>query len=786
MSTATESDTGTVAPRQWAGAGAAVRDVVHRVVRRSPPSPDGTPTRTNATAKRVRVPTVLQMEAVECGAASLAMILAAFGKRVPLEELRVACGVSRDGSKASNILKAARTYGMVCKGFKKEPADLRTMPGPMILHWNFNHFVVFEGFERDRAYVNDPASGPASFTIEEFDQSFTGVALTFEAGPDFERGGKAQGIVSAVARRLPGSQLAIAFVVLAGLALVLPGMVAPAFQRVFVDQVLVSGLRDWVTPLLWMMGITAVVNALLVLVQQHYLLRLETKLAVETSGRFLWHVLSLPVVFFTQRFAGDIGNRVTINDRVARMLGGDLATTALNIVVIVFYAMLLLQYDVLLTLIGVTTAAVNIIALKVVERRRDDISRRLVQDRGKMMGTAMNGLQIIETLKSTGSESDFFARWAGQQAKVSNAYQQLQLTSAFLGVVPPLLLALNGALVLGMGGVRVMDGVMSVGTLMAFQALMSSFLSPVNRMVELAGSVQEVKGDLARLDDVLDAKRDPNVLADFTPSIDDSEAHAATSADSNAAVATASARPEPTKLTGQVVLRDISFGYSRLDPPLIEHLSLELQPGSRVALVGGSGCGKSTIARLIAGLHQPWSGEILFDGQQRTDLPRATMTASLAVVDQEISTFEDTIAANITLWDDTIAEHDLVRAAQDACIHDDIVSRPGGYAAIMEESGRNFSGGQRQRLEIARALVGNPSILVLDEATSALDPLTEQRIDANLRRRGCTCVIVAHRLSTIRDCDEIIVLDRGRIMQRGTHEELLAVRGHYRDLISAE
>ncbi len=706
------------------------------------------------------------MEAVECGAASLAMVLAAFGRRVPLEELREACGVSRDGSKASNILKAARTYGLQCKGFKKEPADLRALQGPMILHWNFNHFVVFEGFEKDRAFINDPASGPSSCTIEEFDQAFTGVVLTFERGPDFLRGGEAPGILRAVARRLPGSKFAIAYVVLAGLALVLPGMVAPAFQKVFVDQVLVSGLRNWVTPLLWLMGITAVINALLVLVQQHYLLRLETKLAVETSGRFLWHVLSLPVVFFTQRFAGDIGNRVAINDRVARLLGGDLATTALNVIVIVFYALLLIQYDVVLTIVGVITAALNIVALKVVERRRDDISRRLLQDRGKMMGTAMNGLQIIETLKASGSESDFFARWSGQQAKVANAYQQLQLTSAFLSVVPPFLLAINGALVLGVGGVRVMDGMMSVGTLIAFQALMSSFLTPVNKMVELTGSVQEVKGDLARLDDVLDAKRDPTMLADSTVSDDGRDAH--------------------TKLTGQLSMRGVSFGYSRLDPPLIENFSLDLEPGSRVALVGGSGCGKSTIARLIAGLHRPWSGEILFDGQARDAHARSAMTASLAVVDQEISTFEDSITANITLWDDTIAESDLVRASQDAAIHDDIVSRPGGYSAIMEEGGRNFSGGQRQRLEIARALVGNPTILILDEATSALDPLTEQRIDANLRRRGCTCVIVAHRLSTIRDCDEIIVLDRGRIMQRGTHDALMSAPGMYRDLITAE
>ena len=738
-------------------------------------------------ARRVRVPTVLQMEAVECGAASLAMVLAHFGRRVPLEELRVACGVSRDGSKASNMLRAARQYGLVAKGFKREPAELRGMATPMILHWNFNHFVTFEGFRKGRAYINDPGAGPTTLSEAEFDQAFTGVALTFARGPDFVAGGEAPSLVRSVRRRLPGSQLSILFVMLAGLALVVPGVVAPAFQKLFVDDVLVGGLTEWVRPLLWLMGAGALVQAGLVFLQQHYLLRLETKLAVETSGRFLWHVLRLPVQFFAQRFAGDVGNRVAINDRVARLIAGDLATAGLNAVVVVFYAALLLRYDVVLTLVGVAAALTNVGVTRLVAQRREDSSRRLLQDRGKLMGSAMNGLQVIETLKATGSESDFFSRWAGYHAKVSNGYQEQQFGGSLLAAVPPLLVAATSAVVLGVGGVRVMDGRLSMGALIAFQALMLAFIMPVNGLVQLAGSAQDAKGDLARLDDVLRARRDPTADPEAGGGAPNATPGLASHASSRAAGPPDDPRGvAPAKLAGHLELRGVSFGYSPLDPPLIDGLDLVLRPGSRVALVGGSGCGKSTVAKLVSGLYAPWRGEVLFDGRPRAAYPRATVTASLAVVDQDVSIFEGSVADNVTLWDDTVSEGDLVQAARDACIHDDVDARPGAYAAPLEEGGRNFSGGQRQRLEIARALAGSPTVLVLDEATSALDPATEQRIDDALRRRGCTCLIVAHRLSTIRDCDEILVLDRGRVVQRGTHDALAAVAGPYRSLIAAE
>ena len=715
--------------------------------------------------RRARTPTILQMEAVECGAAALAIVLAHFGRWVPLEELRVACGVSRDGSKASNMVKAARTYGLEAKGYKREPQSLRTVKPPMILHWNFNHFVVLEGFRKGRVHLNDPGTGPRVVTEEELDQAFTGVVLTFQPGPDFVRRGDPPRLLPALKRRLAGTRAALVFVLLAGLALAIPGMIVPVFSKVFLDSVLLEGRREWLPPLLLAMGVTAGLLGALTWLQQSYLLRLETRMAVGGSSRFLWHVLRLPTEFFSQRFAGDISSRVGINDRVAQLLSRDLATNALGALTIAFFAVLLFQYDVVLTLVGIAVVSLNVAALRYVSRRRVDGSLRLVQDQGKLLGTAIGGLQTIETLKATGGESDLFTRWAGYQAKVVNGRQELERYTQILDTVPALLSAVNSALILGIGGVRVMNGALSVGSLVAYQLLMASFIAPVTRLVSLGGRLQTVAGDMNRLDDVLRYRVDPGAAAGL-----DDEMPAA----------------EAVKLAGRLELRNVSFGYSRFDPPLIEGLNLTLAPGSRVALVGGSGSGKSTLARLVTGLYQPWEGEILFDGQPRAAIPPTVLASSLAMVDQNVFLFEGTVRENLTLWDSTVPLPEVVAAAKDACIHEDVAARPGGYDTPVEEGGANWSGGQRQRLEIARALVGRPSLLVLDEATSALDPTTESGIDENLRRRGCSCLLIAHRLSTIRDADEIIVLDRGKVVQRGTHDELRAVEGPYARLISTE
>ncbi|WP_366924874.1 NHLP family bacteriocin export ABC transporter peptidase/permease/ATPase subunit [Metallumcola ferriviriculae] len=701
------------------------------------------------------------MEAVECGAASLAMILGYFGKYIPLEELRTDCGVSRDGSKASNILKAARKYDLEAKGYRKEPESLKEIPMPMVVHWNFSHFLVLEGFHQGKVFLNDPASGRRVVTEEEFSQSFTGVALVFIPLPQFQKDEKKPSLISALKKRLHGSETALIYIVLLGLALVIPGLAIPVFARVFIDDILLGGRDFWLAPLLLGMGITAVLRGILTWLQQYYLLRLETKIALTTSGQFLWHILRLPTEFFSQRSSGEITSRMQSNDRVAKILSGQLATTALNFVMIFFYFTLMLQYNVILALVGLVIALINVLYLKLVSAKRVDQNRKLLKDRGKLGGTGMSGLQIIETLKATGSESDFFAKWSGYQAKALNSEQELGVSSQFLSVFPTFLTGINNTIVLALGGFLILEGQMTIGMLVAFQSLMASFMSPVTGIVGLGAELQEMEGEMNRLDDVLKYPLDQEAGGE---------------------------REETTpyagqKLEGYIELSQITFGYSSLEPPLIEDFTLSLRPGSRVALVGGSGSGKSTVAKIIAGIYRPWSGKILFDGQPRTSFLRVAISNSLAMVDQDINMFQGTVRDNITLWDETISEFQMIRAAKDSCIHDDITSRSGGYDHSVEEGGKNFSGGQRQRLEIARALAQNPTIIIMDEATSALDPVTEKIVDENIRRRGCTCIIVAHRLSTIRDCDEIIVLEKGKIVERGTHEELNNRAGIYANLI---
>jgi NHLM bacteriocin system ABC transporter peptidase/ATP-binding protein len=706
-----------------------------------------------------RTPTILQMEAVECGAACLAIVLARYGRWVALEELRLACGVSRDGSKASNVVKAAKSYGLDARGFKMEPAALRKVACPAILHWNFNHFVVLEGFRQGRVFLNDPASGPRTVSEEELDLAFTGVVLTFKPAEGFARSGAPARILPALERRLAGNGAALAFVLLASLAVALPALLAPVFGKIFVDSVLVERKLDWLSPLLVAMALTGILLGLATWLQQAHLLRLETRLSLGASSGFFRHVLRLPVEFFNQRFAGDIAMRVQANDRVAQLLTRDLAINTVGLATCLLFAFLLVRYDPWMAATTVLVAAANAVALSWVSRRRVDGNRRLIQEQAKLSGTAIGGLAIIETLKATSGESDLFARWSGYQAKVVNQRQQLERYNRILDAVPPLLVAVNAAAVLGLGSLRVMEGTLTLGGLVACQALVAAFLAPINRLVHLGGQVQLIEGDMNRLDDVL---RYP-VREAAVP-----------------------AEGAPEKLEGQVELRGVSFGYSRLEPPLLEGLDLLLRPGSRVALVGGSGSGKSTIARLVAGLHAPWSGQVLLDGRPLEQLPERVRTASVAAVDQEIFLFAGSVRENLTLWDATVPYPLIVQAARDAAIHDEIAARPGGYDGPVEEGGANWSGGQRQRLEIARALVAAPSVLLLDEATSALDPTTEQRIDQALRRRGCTCLIVAHRLSTIRDADEILVLERGKVVQRGTHVELAAVEGPYQRLVSAE
>ncbi|MEM6349543.1 MAG: NHLP family bacteriocin export ABC transporter peptidase/permease/ATPase subunit [Cyanobacteria bacterium P01_D01_bin.14] len=758
-------------------------------------------------SKRVKSPTVLQIEAVECGAAALSIILRYYKRYEPLAVLRQACGVSRDGVTAANVLKAARRYGLVAKGFKKSIERLKELPPPFIVFWNFNHFLVVDGFDErsGNVYLNDPASGPRRVTAAEFDEGYTGVVLTAEPGEDFGPGGQKSDIRSALTQRLRGSVGALIFCLVAGFLLVLPTLALPAFSRVFIDNVLLAKRLDWLPYVLAGMALTVVVQGLLTGVQLRYLRKLKIKLSVGMTSRFVWHVLRLPAGFYAQRFAGEISDRIGLNDDVANVLSGRLITTMISLVMIGFYAIAMALYDIPLTLIVIAFAVTNVVVLQWVSRQRVDANRRIIQAYGKASGVGIAGLQSMETLKASGIESDFFARWAGYYTKAINAQQELGIVNRLLGLLPGLLSTLASLALLIIGGWRVIKGEMSIGMLVAFQLLMQSFQSPVNNLVRFASTLQTLEGNLERLEDVLENEVDPvfDVSQDGVQKngVQKNGKSAPTASATNNAngkgtrnhngkvhlngAAPTSFSPDDYKLSGEVEIRNLSFGYSPLDSPLIENFSLHIQPGQRVALVGGSGSGKSTLARVIAGLYQPWTGEILFDRQRREAISRAVITASVAMVEQDILLFAGTVRDNLTLWDSTVPDRVIQQAARDAAIEDAILSMPYGYDAMLLEGGQNLSGGQRQRLEIARALVGNPSILIMDEATSALDTETEKIIDQNLRRRGCTCIIVAHRLSTIRDADEIIVLNRGQVAQRGNHEQLWQQTGLYADLIKS-
>lgn len=697
------------------------------------------------------------MESAECGAAALAMVLAHHGRWVPLEELRVACGVSRDGVNAENIINAAHAYGLEGREFSRELDELNESRLPAIIFWNFNHFVVLDGIEADGYHLNDPAVGPRRVTNAEMDVSFTGLVLEFTRTAAFVKQGTPESLLAKLRQRVVGSEGTLLFALLAGVALAVTGLVIPMFAKIFIDDVVVHRRADWVRPLLFAMLVTAGIRTGLVWLQQYYLLRFETKLSVISSSKFLWHLLHLPVEFYAQRYTGEISWRTGLNDKIANFLSRRLASAVIDALMIVFFALLMLTYDVQLTLIAFGCVGIIVASTLAVTRRRVDGSRRVLQLEGKTRGTLMAGLSAIETLKASALESDFFARWAGYQSAYLSAQQSLDRTTMLFMLIPSFTTALTNGLVLYLGARRVISGDFTLGTLVAFQTLLASFIRPVNNFVLLASTVQEINARMAKVDDVL---RYPATVLD-----------AESGAERDAVI---------ERLRGQVELRNVTFGYSKQAEPLIRDFSISLPPGARIALVGASGCGKSTMAKLLSSLYEPWSGEVLFDDRPASQWPRTTRAASIALVDQDISLFAGTVRENLCLWDSTIPEEALMTACKDASIHEVILSRPGGIDAIVEEGGANFSGGQRQRLEIARALANNPSVLVLDEATSALDAVTEEVIDRNLRRRGCTCIIIAHRLSTIRDADEILVLDAGKIVQRGTHDALMQnVHGLY-------
>lgn len=716
-------------------------------------------------AGRARVPVIMQMEALECGAACLTMVLAYYSKWVPLEQVRADCGVSRDGSNAKNIMKAARSYGLTAKGYRYEPGTLREKGRfPCIIHWNFNHFVVLCGFRGGRAYLNDPARGSYAVSMEDFDRAFTGICMMFEPGEGFEPGGRPKSMLEFAKKRLSGAETALLLMLLTTFIIAAAGIIYAAFSRVFLDRLLTGRNEDWLGGFTLALVLVALLRLAAEWIRAIYSLRINGKLAVVGSTSYMWQVLRLPMEFFSQRMAGDIQQRQSANASIAGTLVNVLAPLAVNAVTMLCYLVVMFRYSVPLTLIGVGSIAINFALSRLIAKKRVNMTRVQLRDSGKLAGATVASMEMIETIKSSGAENGFFRRWAGYQASVNTQKVRYEKLSQYLGALPSLVSAITGSVVLMSGVWLTIRGEFTAGMILAFQGFLSSFSAPAMTLVSAGQSIQEMRTQMERVEDVMQYPLDAAYE-------NESELDEAT---------------EYGKLSGRLVMRDVSFGYSRLAAPLIEHFDLELEPGSRVAFVGASGSGKSTLAKLISGLYQPWSGEILFDGRPMREIDRSVFTGSLAVVDQDIILFEDTIANNIRMWDRSIEDFEVILAARDASLHDDIMQREGGYNYRMAEGGKDFSGGQKQRMEIARVLAQDPTIIILDEATSALDAKTEYEVVKSIKDRGITCIVVAHRLSTIRDCDEIIVLEGGRVVERGTHEQLYALGGAYARLISSE
>ena len=709
-------------------------------------------------SKVVKMPMVMQMESVECGAASLTMILAHYGKWLPLEEVRAACGVSRNGSSAKDIVLAARNYGLEAEGYQVTTEALEGMQ-PAIIHWNFNHFVVFRGFHKGNACLNDPNAGPVEVPMDDFRKSFTGVALTFAPTEAFEPSGHRTRILSYVRKYLRGAGEAFWLTFVFALLAAFVALVIPLFTRTFIDEILSGKNRDWSSTFFLIMGTVALFQFILVLLQARYAKRTAGSLALKGNVKYLNHVLRLPISFFAMRSVGELQQRQHLNETITHSLVEVLAPQIINIALLGLYLALMLSYSVVLTLVGVVAAIVNLAIVQYYSTRRINLIHSMEQSTGKYFSATVSCIDNMESIKAAGAETGFFEYWSGLWAKKFNMEGNATDQQLKMGLLPILVNGLVNTTILILGALLILKGELSVGMLLAFQGFMSSFLSPVNDIVNASKAIVVMRSQMERIEDVMKYPEDHR----------DNEGDM-----------------YEGKLGGLVELKNVTFGYSTLLPPLIENFNLRIEPGRSVAIVGSSGCGKSTLAKLISGLYKPWSGEILFDGRPIESISSEELTNSVAVIDQNVVLFDDTVAQNIRIWDESIEDFTLMMACNDAQIRDDIVSRPDGFGTKLVRGGQNFSGGQRQRIEIATALAKEPAVLIMDEATSALDPKTEDEVMAAIRMMGPTQMIIAHRLSTIRDCDEILVMDQGKILQRGTHEQLIEQDGLYRDLMRSE
>lgn len=712
-----------------------------------------------------KVPLIMQMEELECGAACLAMVMAYYGKWIPLEQVRADCGVSRDGANAKNMMQIACSYGFVVEESLCDPHTLQNNGEfPCILQWNFSHFVVLNGFKKGKAIMNDPARGIRCVPMEEFCRSFTGSCLKFQPGESFVPEGKPKSVWAFAAKRLKGTGAAIPFTVICSLIVGLENVIQPGFSRVFMDRLLTGENPEWFYPLLAGLTLVSLMQILGSAINDIYSNKIHGKMAVVGNSTFLWKVLHMPMEFFSQRMTGDIQNRQNANSAIAGNLVVTVAPLAMNLIMVVFYLAVMIRYSWAMTLVGMASIVINLSLARIISLKRINITRVQARDAARLDSATVAGIEMIETIKASGAENGYFEKWAGYQASMNTQTVKFTKANLYLNTLPTLVSTLTSIIVTMMGVYLAMNGSFTVGMIMAFQGFLTSFLTPANSLIIAGQTISEMRTAMERVEDVMQYPTDPC----FHQKPSDAEG------------------VTYGKLQGQIELKNITFGYSRMAEPLIKDFSLSINPGSRVAFVGASGCGKSTVSKLITGLYQPWSGEITFDGVPIQQIDRHVFTGSVAVVDQDLTIFEDSISDNIKMWDSSIEDFEMILAARDARIHEDIMQCEGGYQYLLTEGGKNFSGGQRQRLEIARALAQDPTVIIMDEATSALDAKTEREVVNAISERGITCIMIAHRLSTIRDCDEILVMDRGIVVERGSHEELMAKGGRYTELVASD
>jgi NHLM bacteriocin system ABC transporter peptidase/ATP-binding protein len=713
-----------------------------------------------------KVPTVLQMEAVECGAASLTMILGYFKKYIPLEEVREKCGVSRDGSKASYILKAARFYDLEAQGYREDAASVLALKMPLIIHWNMDHFIVLEGESKGKYYLNDPATGKRFVDKATFNKSFTGIAIEFTTGPKFEASGNKNKIFDVFKKQLFKYSKEILYVSFTGLIMTIPTLLIAWLAKVFLDDICMNGRVQWIYGLIIGILLVAVLKGISNYLYRLLNYRLLEKIRLSETSRLIWKTIHLPVNFFMQRSIGDISARVKNVDNISNFMAIEIINAFSALLAMIVFSIVLFIYNPLLTGMILILFTVNMLLLLINAKNQESVNNRISLSTMKLMGNSISDIQLIETIKTTSSEQAFFEKWSGYQAKITNEKQEASARIETFMNLPSLISMLASIVVLYVGGDLIINGKLTVGTLVAFQSIMTSFFAFSSIINQTGIKFPKALADMKRVEDIHNY----------------SSSHSDTSSQNDSANFE-EIDDDIVSIQGHLKIENLTFGFNSYEDPLIKDFSLDLKPGKRVALVGSSGSGKSTIAKLIAGIYKPWSGEIYLDLKAINTFSNPVINKVITMVDQEIVLFAGTISENISLWQQVLDEAQLIKAARNACIHSEIAARPGGYQYVMLEDGQDFSGGQKQRIELARAFLHDPRIMILDEATSALDPATELLVDLNLRKQGYTCIIVAHRLSTIRDCDEIIVLDKGKIIQRGNHESLLKESGLYAELI---